>query len=182
MCTHSAHPVCFLIWQTLGVNVFWRMFEAMWKENSVKLLNALINVQHRCTRNLKVRLPGECWHDVEKVIVRKCWVLYIQMLKSARCGGVQYRDLRGSPKSYYYRFWVFPTTFWLLITFSSPELKVHWWAYRIWGPLSSVGIGERKCVQTVLVIWPRWPLCPYMVKTLKNLLLWNQKADGLETW
>ena len=24
--------------------------------------------------------------------------------------------------------------------------------------------------------------CPYMVKTLKNLLLRNQKADDLETW
>ena len=23
---------------------------------------------------------------------------------------------------------------------------------------------------------------PYMVKTLKNLLLWNQKTDDLETW
>ena len=23
---------------------------------------------------------------------------------------------------------------------------------------------------------------PYMVKTLKNLLLWNQKADDVETW
>ena len=23
---------------------------------------------------------------------------------------------------------------------------------------------------------------PYMVKTLKNLLLWNQKADDFETW
>ena len=23
---------------------------------------------------------------------------------------------------------------------------------------------------------------PYKVKTLKNLLLWNQKADDLETW
>ena len=28
---------------------------------------------------------------------------------------------------------------------------------------------------------PRWPPCPYMVKTFKNLL-WNQKADDLETW
>ena len=27
-----------------------------------------------------------------------------------------------------------------------------------------------------------WPACPYMVKTLKNLLLRNQKADDLETW
>ena len=26
------------------------------------------------------------------------------------------------------------------------------------------------------------PPCTYMVKTLKNLLVWNQKADYLETW
>ena len=26
-----------------------------------------------------------------------------------------------------------------------------------------------------------WPPCPYMVKTFKNLLLWNQKADDLES-
>ena len=25
-------------------------------------------------------------------------------------------------------------------------------------------------------------ICPYIVKTLKNLFLWNQKADDLETW
>ena len=40
----------------------------------------------------------------------------------------------------------------------------------------------RFIVQTVLVTWPRWPPCPYMVETLKNLLLQNQKADDLETW
>ena len=28
----------------------------------------------------------------------------------------------------------------------------------------------------------RWPPCPYMVKTLKNLLPWNHKADDLESW
>ena len=43
-------------------------------------------------------------------------------------------------------------------------------------------MGERKFVQTVLVTWRRWPPYPYMVKTLKNLLLRNQKADDLETW
>ena len=41
---------------------------------------------------------------------------------------------------------------------------------------------ERKFVQMVQVTWPRWPPCPYMVKTLKNLHLWNQKADDLESW
>ena len=30
-------------------------------------------------------------------------------------------------------------------------------------------------------IWPIWPPCSYMVKTLKNLL-WNQKADDPKTW
>ena len=44
------------------------------------------------------------------------------------------------------------------------------------------GMGKRKFVQMVLVTWPIWPPCPYMVKTLKNLLLRNQKADDLETW
>ena len=34
----------------------------------------------------------------------------------------------------------------------------------------------------VLVTWLRWPPCPYMVKTLKNLLLQNQLTDDLETW
>ena len=28
-------------------------------------------------------------------------------------------------------------------------------------------MGERKFAQTVLVTWPRWPPCPYMIKTLK---------------
>ena len=37
-------------------------------------------------------------------------------------------------------------------------------------------------VQTVLVTWPRWPPCPYMIKTLKDLLLENPKADDFETW
>ena len=34
----------------------------------------------------------------------------------------------------------------------------------------------------VQVTWPRWPPCPYMIKTFKNLLLQNQKSYGLETW
>ena len=47
---------------------------------------------------------------------------------------------------------------------------------------SLLGKGEQKYVQAVLVTWPRWPPCPYMVKTLKNLLLRNQKVNDLETW
>ena len=34
----------------------------------------------------------------------------------------------------------------------------------------------------VQVTWPKWPPCPYMVKTFKNLLLQNQKSYDLETW
>ena len=47
---------------------------------------------------------------------------------------------------------------------------------------SILGTGEQKFIQMVQVTCPRWPPCPYMVKTLKNLLLRNQVADDLETW
>ena len=40
---------------------------------------------------------------------------------------------------------------------------------------------EWKWIQMVYVTWPRWPLCSYMVKTFKNLILGNRKADDLET-
>ena len=33
---------------------------------------------------------------------------------------------------------------------------------------SLLGMGERKFLQMVLVTWPKWPPCPYMVKTLKK--------------
>ena len=35
--------------------------------------------------------------------------------------------------------------------------------------------GERQFIR--IVTWPRWPPCPYMVKTFKNLLLWNRWTD-----
>ena len=86
--------------------------------------------------------------------------------------------------------------------------RLIWWAYRIGRPLSYIvvhtlltsssqkplgqsksnfiwsfyGMEERNYAQMFLVTWPRWPPCPYMVKTLKNHLLWNQKANDLETW
>ena len=47
---------------------------------------------------------------------------------------------------------------------------------------SLIGMGERKFVQTVQITLSRWPPYPSMVKTLKNLLLRNQKTDDLETW
>ena len=44
------------------------------------------------------------------------------------------------------------------------------------------GMGEQKFVQIVQVTWPRWLPCPYMVKKWKIVfLLWNQKADDLES-
>ena len=43
-------------------------------------------------------------------------------------------------------------------------------------------MGEQMFAQMVLVTWPIWPPCPLMVKTLKNLLLRNPKADDLEYW
>ena len=56
---------------------------------------------------------------------------------------------------------------------SSPLKPLGWLNPNfIW---SLLGTGEQKFVQTVLVTWPRLPPCPYMVKTLKNLLLWNQR-------
>ena len=42
---------------------------------------------------------------------------------------------------------------------------------------SLIAMWERKLAQMVQVIRPRWPPWPYMVKTFKNLLLWNRKAD-----
>ena len=44
-------------------------------------------------------------------------------------------------------------------------------------------ISKWKIVQIVQVTWSIWPPCPYLVKTFKkNLLLWNQMADDLESW
>ena len=38
----------------------------------------------------------------------------------------------------------------------------------------------------VQVTWPRWPPCPYIVKSFKNLLLWNKRPMilklGLQHW
>ena len=42
-------------------------------------------------------------------------------------------------------------------------------------------MGERKIAKMVAVRQPRWLLCPYMVKTFKNLLLHNQGCLGAES-
>ena len=44
---------------------------------------------------------------------------------------------------------------------------------------ASLGWG-RKIAKMVAVRWPRWPPCPYMVKTFKNLLLQNRECLGAE--
>ena len=90
---------------------------------------------------------------------------------------------------------------------NSPEPKSHWWACSDRPPSSSLsvihtlytspqkplgqlksnfiwslhGMGAQMFVQMVQVTWPRCPPCPYMAKTLKNLLR-NQKTDDLESW
>ena len=45
---------------------------------------------------------------------------------------------------------------------------------------SLLRVGERKIAKMVVVHWPRWPPCPYMVKTFKNLLLQNRECLGAE--
>ena len=49
---------------------------------------------------------------------------------------------------------------------SSPLKPLGWLKPNfIW---SLLGTGERKSVETVQVTWPRWPPCPYMLKTVKK--------------
>ena len=60
-----------------------------------------------------------------------------------------------------------------LETAKSIEAKFH--LYPPWD-------GETKVCSNGPVTWPIWPSCPYMVKIFNNRLLWNQKADGLESW
>ena len=42
-------------------------------------------------------------------------------------------------------------------------------------------MGKQKIAKIVAVRWPRWPPCPYMVKTFKNFLLQNQECLGAES-
>ena len=46
---------------------------------------------------------------------------------------------------------------------------------------SLLRLGERKIAKMVTVRWPRWPPCPYMVKTFKSLLLQNRGCFGAES-
>ena len=47
--------------------------------------------------------------------------------------------------------------------------------------LSFLKSGEWKIAKMVVVHWPRWPPCPYMVKHFKNLLLQNWGCLGAES-
>ena len=42
--------------------------------------------------------------------------------------------------------------------------------------------GYCQFVQVVPCHWTRWPPCPCIVKTLKNLLLQNQESFAVESW
>ena len=48
----------------------------------------------------------------------------------------------------------------------------------IWSVLK---VGKQKIVKIVVVCWPWWPPCPYMVKTFKNLLFQNRESLGAES-
>ena len=39
-----------------------------------------------------------------------------------------------------------------------------------------------KACSNVQVTRQRWPPCPYIVKTIEDIFLWNRKADDFETW
>ena len=41
-------------------------------------------------------------------------------------------------------------------------------------------MGEQKFVQIVLVTWPRWPPCPYIVKTLKIFFSGTKRPMALK--
>ena len=44
------------------------------------------------------------------------------------------------------------------------------------------GAGEWKIAKMVAIHWPRWPPCPFVVKTFKNLLLQNQGCLVAESY
>ena len=44
---------------------------------------------------------------------------------------------------------------------------------------SLLRVGERKLAKMVAVGWPRWPPCPYMVKTFKIFFFRTENAFGL---
>ena len=69
------------------------------------------------------------------------------------------------------------SVFKLTSSFSSKKLLGYLKPNTMW---KLVGAQEWKLIQMVQVKWPRWLPCPYMIKTLKNLLFQNQQADSNE--
>ena len=63
-------------------------------------------------------------------------------------------------------------------TTSSLEPLGQFYSNFMW---SLLRLGEWKIAKMVAVSWPRLPLCPYMVKTFKNLLLQNRGCLGAES-
>ena len=64
------------------------------------------------------------------------------------------------------------------------------WEFQATSPLSQfcsnsiwshLRVGKQKIAKIVTVHWPRWPPCPYLVKTFKNLLLQKQECLGAES-
>ena len=72
---------------------------------------------------------------------------------------------------------------WMFINIFKPLLP-----WNIWSNFNKILFAaswqyeDLRFVQIVMIIWSTWPPCPYMVKTLKHLLLQNHLADCLETW
>ena len=54
----------------------------------------------------------------------------------------------------------------------------HWSS----GICKLIGSRKRKFIDMMLVTWPKWLPRPYMVKTFKNLPLWNRWTDFHKTW
>ena len=58
----------------------------------------------------------------------------------------------------------------------SQQMKLYDYVEKVYGSLGM------KIYKISWDTWPRWPPCPCMVKTFKNLLLQQQLTDGLVTW
>ena len=62
-------------------------------------------------------------------------------------------------------------------TTSALKSQGQLWPYFIFNLL---GLGEQKFIQMVAVCWPRWPICPYMVKTLQKIFFRTKKQETLK--
>ena len=67
---------------------------------------------------------------------------------------------------------------WEFQTTSPLKLLSQFCSYFIW---SHLRVGKQKIAKIVGFSWPRWPPCPYMIKTFKNLLLQNRECLGAKS-